>query len=241
MVIITKICDMLTVCTSHNTSSMTDRTTNAIIISQGAKSLYNDGSTTYTLSSNQVLFVSKGASYSVECTKDGTIHIINFDGTLDYGPIFTKKISDTDKVVRAFESAKDEYVSEYVKISRLYTLFDIILSDCADKAQQRLKKAFDYINEHFCEEISNDFLADIAALSNIHFRRTFKMLYGSSPHEYIMSLRIAKAKRLLRESDESIENVGKLCGFKSCYYFSNAFKKATGVSPKTYAKQNPAI
>jgi AraC-like DNA-binding protein len=54
--------------------------------------------------------------------------------------------------------------------------------------------------------------------------------------EYILQLRLNKAKSLLQEGKKSIEEIANLCGFSSANYFGLIFKKAVGLSPLNYKK-----
>ena len=66
----------------------------------------------------------------------------------------------------------------------------------------------------------------------------FKKHYGKTPSRVITDLRIQKAKELLSATDCSISQIAEDCGFDNVYYFSNAFKKETGMTPSAYRKLN---
>lgn len=101
-----------------------------------------------------------------------------------------------------------------------------------DKA--RLERVCDYIRENLDCEISLDDLAGIACLSVFHFCRAFKIATGSSPFQYISSLRIDKAKALLGEKNVTIDEIALSAGFSSGANLARAFKKAVGLSPSEY-------
>lgn len=72
-----------------------------------------------------------------------------------------------------------------------------------------------------------------------YIRRSFKTKTQKTPHNYLIDLRIYRAKQLLViNSYESIENISLKCGFRDSFYFSTCFKKHTGLSPLQYRKQN---
>ena len=72
-----------------------------------------------------------------------------------------------------------------------------------------------------------------------YFRRCFKEDLHKTPLEYLTDLRIHTAKKLLTQlTFQSVETVAEQCGYKDIYYFSKAFKKITGMSPREYRKQN---
>ena len=83
-----------------------------------------------------------------------------------------------------------------------------------------------------------DVMSDIP-LSADHARRLFKEAFGTTPQEFLMYLRIDNAKHLLSQTytDQiSISEVAYLSGFYDPLYFSRAFKKRTGQSPKEFLK-----
>lgn len=93
-----------------------------------------------------------------------------------------------------------------------------------------------YVNNNFYKNIT---LADICAefyISKVSLCKQFKKVMHCSVMKYISSLRINKAKELLIYTDNSIEEISRLCGFSSANYFGLAFKKETGMSPFNYKK-----
>ena len=73
--------------------------------------------------------------------------------------------------------------------------------------------------------------------SNDYFRRCFKEDLGVTAHDYLTTLRLEQAKKLLRhELSLSVEEIAFECGFSDNFYFSRLFKKTYGVSPLNYRK-----
>lgn len=91
-----------------------------------------------------------------------------------------------------------------------------------------------YINEHFREDITNEELANRVNLSQYHFIRTFKKETGFTPHEYIINLRIATAKYLLKNSHMSVKDICFDTGFSRESVFCSAFKRHQGMTPAQY-------
>ncbi len=73
-------------------------------------------------------------------------------------------------------------------------------------------------------------------ISESQLRRNLKKRTGLSPNEYILTLRINKAKNELFSTDKSIKDIAFSCGFSSPYYFSRCFSNSTGISPLKYRK-----
>ena len=80
-------------------------------------------------------------------------------------------------------------------------------------------------------------LSRIAAqggLSYVQFLRRFKAVTGVSPSDYVATVRLQKAKRLLTDTDLMVKEIANACGFENEYYFSNFFKKHTNLSPTAF-------
>ncbi len=92
------------------------------------------------------------------------------------------------------------------------------------------------MDEHFQDDINLDSIANEAFFSKFHFIRLFKMVYGKSPHQYLTSVRIEKAKLLL-QSDMSIADVCFSVGFGSISSFTGLFKRLTTTTPSLYQNQ----
>lgn len=80
------------------------------------------------------------------------------------------------------------------------------------------------------------------ALSPYYLIRTFRHVYKQTPHQYLVGLRIARAKELLRNSDLSVTEICAAVGFESLGSFSTLFRRAAGLSPSAYrASSCPAL
>src|SRR5450432_4128080 len=98
---------------------------------------------------------------------------------------------------------------------------------------RRLVQAKLFIDAHFDEPINLNDIADEAYFSKFHFIRSFKKIYLLTPHQYLMGVRLEKAKILL-QSSVSISNTCYACGFESIPSFTTLFKKTTGFTPSKY-------
>lgn len=103
-----------------------------------------------------------------------------------------------------------------------------------DAVIQEVELAKKYFHDHYTESISIDDYAHSRHMSTCWFIRTFRTLTGSTPLQYIHSIRIANARALLEHTQYNITEIASLVGFDDPLYFSHFFKKHTGISPSKY-------
>jgi AraC family transcriptional regulator len=84
-------------------------------------------------------------------------------------------------------------------------------------------------------------MANLVHLSAYHFGRLFKQTIGLSPYQYILQLRIEYAKKLILEKAGPLGEIAYQLNFSDQAHFSNAFRKATGLSPRQYQHGQPAL
>ncbi len=97
-------------------------------------------------------------------------------------------------------------------------------------------KVMDYLNVHYNEEITLDFLAEKFFVSKATLIYNFKKHTGHTLIDYLLTVRITKAKQLLVSSNKGIREISELCGFSSANYFGLIFKKRENLSPAAYRK-----
>ena len=102
-----------------------------------------------------------------------------------------------------------------------------------------VNRAAEYINNHYFENITTGFLAEMVHLSQSHFCHIFKEVTGKSAKEYLMQVRIDKASDRLLNTEMNITEIAFSCGFFDANYFARAFRKVNGINPTEYKKRNP--
>ena len=100
-----------------------------------------------------------------------------------------------------------------------------------------IRKAKAFIGEHYTNpELTLRQVSNEVAMSNNHFCTIFSQETGVTFTEYITSLRIEKAKELLRDRQMRTSDVSASIGYNDPHYFSYLFKKYTGLSPRDYRR-----
>jgi AraC-like DNA-binding protein len=103
-----------------------------------------------------------------------------------------------------------------------------------DEELARVLPAVRYAQEHLTERLTRRALADEAHLSESRFHDVFSRALRMAPLEYVMHLRIQRARELLLATDLPVYAVAERCGFNSPHYFSRAFAARAGVPPGRY-------
>ncbi|MEE0762564.1 hypothetical protein B5F08_05365 [Anaeromassilibacillus sp. An172] len=109
--------------------------------------------------------------------------------------------------------------------------------DNSKSVNRACRTAKRYIDENFRESITLDELAEVAKVNKYYLSHAFSEDYKISPINYLISKRIDECKNLLVSSNYSIAQIAGFTGFSSPSYFSQCFKKNTGLQPEQYRKR----
>ena len=132
---------------------------------------------------------------------------------------------------------QSDCVSAYEKIIQMMT--QLLLQFDAPretKTVSSIESVVEYIRTNYTEEINLDMLAKRAFMSKYYFLRLFRDNMGYTPVEYLTMVRINKAKQLLRKTDLSVKEIGKLVGVSSNSYFIKLFENREEMTPGRYRK-----
>lgn len=97
-----------------------------------------------------------------------------------------------------------------------------------------LTAAINYMKNNISSKISLNQLSDLAGITPSGLIWKFRTGLGTTPIDYLISLRMQLAKQLLSETELSVQKIAEKCGFDNSYYFSGFFKKRIGMSPTVY-------
>jgi AraC family transcriptional regulator len=100
--------------------------------------------------------------------------------------------------------------------------------------RKQLSRVQELIESRLDAELPLQELASTAGYSRSHFLRAFHATTGMTPHRYLLSRRIERARRLLAETNMSIAEIAYLCGFSSQAHLTIAFRKVSGHTPGRY-------
>ena len=122
----------------------------------------------------------------------------------------------------------------------MYKNLDCIESNTSTKKlrdSQRMKNMLQYIDEHYSDNITINEIAESVSLSVSECLRCFHRTIGTTPIQYLKSLRIKKAAELLTNTDMKIVDIGIICGFQDMSYFAKTFRNIYGCTPSQYREK----
>jgi len=190
---------------------------------------------------NCAVILPMGASYTVLGDKTGLFPLVNFS-TVEF-LCHTFKIIPIDNVndfMNDFEKLKNLYLLGSNRAKMMSVLYDIIAKlTSKDEGNKTLIPAIRFIEKNYGNsDITNTLLAEKCSISEVYLRKLFLKNFNMTPKQYIMDIRINKAKQLLSEGSLKINAVSEQCGFANPYHFSRYFKEKTGLTPTEYMKEN---
>jgi len=111
----------------------------------------------------------------------------------------------------------------------------IVYGGLAPWQKRKLKQ---YLSEHLEDQLCVDDLAKQVSLSSGHFSRAFKESFGTTPHRYLIRLRLALAQRLMLTTEDSLNHIALSCGFADQAHFSRWFRREVDTTPGVWRRQN---
>jgi AraC-like DNA-binding protein len=104
-------------------------------------------------------------------------------------------------------------------------------------APWQIRRASDRIEADLASDLSITALSRECGLSASHFARAFRVSLGMAPHQWIVKQRIARAKQLMSDSDESLVEIALICGFVDQSHLCRVFLRETGTSPAQWRRR----
>ena len=109
--------------------------------------------------------------------------------------------------------------------------------DEADRANQYVRRAVEFIQHNYCNPIKVTDVANFVCINRSYLYTLFENSLGMSPQQFLAAYRITKAAEMLMLPDLPVESIALSCGYQDPLVFSKAFKQARGVSPSVYRRQ----
>jgi len=196
----------------------------------------------FVSTSGTAVLLPQGATYTLTGDQDGVFPVINFlceNFTCD--EILVLPLHNRQGCLNLFEGLQKAFVAGHSSFS-VFSLFYQLLNEITlpnSVPQHHLAPAIKYIEQELpSTALSNQRLAEYLGISEVYLRKLFLRHLGTTPKQYILNLRLQKAKQLLTDTDRSVSSISEACGFSGVYHFSRAFKQKFGRSPTQFAAEN---
>lgn len=163
------------------------------------------------------------------------MRVIHTGTSLEYKRIFLQ-------IIQELKLCKEDY--EELAVNYLQQLLILIHRQLGQKPREKnqplmeeIDSAVRYFHEHYHKSISIEEYAAAHHMSVSWFIRNFKAYTGSTPAQYILSLRISNAQTLLDSTNYNVTEIAAIVGYDNPLYFSRLFKKQSGMSPSEFRNQ----
>ncbi|MFW6154750.1 MAG: AraC family transcriptional regulator [Planctomycetota bacterium] len=113
--------------------------------------------------------------------------------------------------------------------------------DAASAAQRLMLRAKQYIHDHYAECVALDDIAEALDVSGYHLSHVFSRESDFSLFAYLMQIRMNRAKELLAAGRLNVSQVSRAVGYQDPNYFSKAFRRHVGLSPREYAGRHARL
>ena len=214
---------------------------------EGVNEYLYDG-VVYAATPGTLLYLPRGRAYEIRRKTPSQCIYINFSTLADCNELpFAKQYPNDTKfrdaflaLLSAFRRRRVGYEAETLGI--LYSILAMIrMADrtayLPEARYQIIQPAVEYMNANFAiDDLRSEKLAELCSVSVRYFNKLFAVFFNTSPHEYIIRLRLDAAQNLLVTSNESISHIAAACGFSDVYYFCRIFRRRVGMTATEYRK-----
>ena len=239
--VIERVTDVLTIhSVEGRVEEMRDRVTYGLSFSYGGQITYTQNGKQFVSDRLHAVLLPQGQNYSTRRDKTGDFPLINFTcvGFL-CNTVTVFELSNPEQVLREFEQLRRLFPFEENRARIMSIFYGILHTLCTTDSRREVLPALRYIEQHYQDtDLTNAILARECGISEVYFRRLFLEKMGTSPRQYLIDVRMQKAKQLLAEGALKISAVAQACGFSNPYHFCRVFRRCTGVTPTDYRTQN---
>ena len=201
---------------------------------------YTQNGVDYVEDRSHAVILPQGQSYRLRGEADGVFPVINFTCLKPLCETVTVlEVRNPSYLLQCFDEMQRLYATGGSQAKVLSLFYEILHELSLSSGDEVLSPALRYLHENFARtDLSNGKLAEQCRVSEVYFRKRFKERMGISPKQYVLRLRMQKARRLLAEGKEKIWAVAADCGFENGAHFCRSFKEQVGMTPGEYRENN---
>lgn len=205
------------------------------------------GSDLLTVKEDTLFLIPQYTPYSVKCMEQGEAICVTFtaETELQASVFDCKAYPEIKNLFQKLLNYKNLYLdsNHCEAMAIIYRIFAFIYQRnlpayVSSTNRNKIQLAANYLTEHYAENgLTVAEVAEKFSLRVKHFRNLFHSLYNTTPSQYLISLRLQTATKLLTETELTISEISQMCGFCDIYYFSRLFKTRFCCSPMEYRKR----
>lgn len=182
----------------------------------------------------------EGLEFAASEGGDSRYTLFNFrQGREELLSLFHSILQEIDRKPAGYELVCQDLLE--VLVVKLMRQTDFLLTVAPQRrASKECAEVRRYIDAHFKESLTLDTLAELAHVNKYYLVHTFSREYGISPINYLIGRRLEESRHLLAHTDHSLSQIAQMMNFSSPSYFSQSFRKLTGMSPMEYRRQQRA-
>lgn len=192
-----------------------------------------------------VLYIPKGENYETTLSgEESVVIVLDFEIIGNAPRPFLIKHSDQNTIKSYFTKIETEWNKKYSSClpeckSLFYRIVGLMSKQLnmflPSQKSDKISDAVEYLHQNY---LKNDFrlesAAEVAGISYRYFETLFRQKYGSTPKEYVISLKIERAKELLLSEKILIKDIAVMLGYSDIYHFGRLFTARTGHTPSEY-------
>ncbi len=149
--------------------------------------------------------------------------------------IHQNELDEKDITIAFFYKISEQIIEDQIPIFRQLQAIPTVKSATKKELYRKLLRAKEFTDNYFTKDLNIETIAQEACMSEYHFFRLFKSVFGISPNQYIIQKRLEYSINLLKLDKNAVSAVALESGFSDVYSFSKAFKKQFGVAPTKYS------
>ncbi len=239
-IIITDIIDVVTIYSPKGRKySVNKRNCFGLSFCRSGSIVYTENKSETISDKGAAIILPYGASYKLRGEETGFFPLVNFSAVGIDSPkeIIKIPLSNEQFYLREYTKLKQSDIFRHGRVEAMHIMYGILSKLSAETVSipPAIRNAAEYIeNNYFNTELTNNFLAELSNVSEVYLRKLFLKYCGMTPKQYIINIRIQKAKQLLGESRSAISEIAEQCGFTNVYHFCRTFKNAVNLTPTEY-------
>ena len=148
-------------------------------------------------------------------------------------------LAEIGRLIRSRQPRSEEMLTAYtiLLLCKIFERASPLVTKKPSGSYRHITKAIDYIEEHYAEHITLEDVAKTVYLSPNHFSKLFSDMNGITFSDYLIRLRVDKARQMLLKNQKTVTEIALECGFSSFSAFSRNFKRICGYTPSEFRNE----